>query len=93
MGVSGGLRTEAQVRVTYRRGIVLKLPITATSLRPDLRPLPAAAKLSVEGLRELAALAGGSKGLCPSSLPRSGTACPPSFVPTSPTISPRRCRG
>ena len=56
--ITNAMRTDGYAFVEYRPGILLKLSITVTSLRlsPELRP--AATKLSVEGLRELVALAG-----------------------------------
>ncbi|CAO3425038.1 hypothetical protein [Azospirillum doebereinerae] len=92
-GITAGWRAEAQVSVTYRPGVVLRIPITATSLRADPGPQPAATKLCVEGLRELAILAGPSEEACRSSPPPSGTACQRTSAPGSPTSSPRRCRG
>lgn len=87
--ITNAMRTCGYAFVEYRPGILLKLPITVTSLRlsPELRP--AATKLSVEGLRELVALAGESEGACPSSQPKSGPTCQPPSAGRLPMNSPQ----
>ena len=74
LSVSGTLRMAGYVWVEYRPGILLMLPIQATSLRPaGPRAIPA--KLCLEALEELVATAGESEGACPSSPATSGEPC------------------
>jgi hypothetical protein len=74
LSVSGTLRTAGYVWVEYRPGILLMLPIPATSLRPA-RPRAIVTKLCLEALEDLVAVAGESEGACPSSPATSGEPC------------------
>jgi hypothetical protein len=88
LSVSGSLRTAGYVWVEYRPGILLMLPIPATSLQPAA-PRGIATKLCLEALEDLVATAGGSEGACPSSPARSGEPCRQACAGRSPTTSPR----
>ena len=74
LSVSGSLRTAGYVWVEYRPGILLMLPIPATSLQPAAAR-DIATKLCLEALEDLVALAGESGGACPSSPRMSGRPC------------------
>lgn len=87
LSVSGSLRTAGYVWVEYRPGILLMLPIPATSLR-SAAARGIATKLCLEALEDLVALAGGSEGACPSSLARSGRPCPRACAGRLPLTSP-----
>ena len=74
MAVSRTVQTAGHVWVEYRPGILLMLPIPATSLRPaGPRAIPT--KLCLEALEDLVATAGESEGPCPSSPARSSGPC------------------
>ena len=74
LSASGSLRTAGYVWVEYRPGILLMLPIPATSLQPAAAR-DIATKLCLEALEDLVALAGESEGACPSSPMMSGRPC------------------
>jgi hypothetical protein len=82
---------ESLVRVKYRFGLTLLLPIGTTDLEPALVSRAVRAKLSVEAVEDLIAVAEGSEGACLSSLKRSGKACRPRSARRSPMISPPSC--
>ena len=88
MAVSRTVQTAGHVWVEYRPGILLMLPIPATSLRPaGPRAIPT--KLCLEALEDLVAAAGGSEGACPSSPAMSGGPCRRAGAGRSSTTSPR----
>jgi hypothetical protein len=89
MAVSRTVQTAGHVWVEYRPGILLMLPIPATSLRPaGPRAIPT--KLCLEALEDLvAAAAGESEGACPSNPARSGGPCRRAGAGRSSTTSPR----
>ena len=74
LSASGSLRTAGYVWVEYRPGILLMLPIPATSLQPAAARY-ITTKLCLEALEDLVALAGESGGACPSSPRMSGRPC------------------
>ena len=82
---------ELLVRVNYRFGLTLLLPIGVTDLEPAVASRALRAKLSVEAVKDLIAVAEGSEGACLSSLKRSGKAYRRPSVGRSPTTSPRSC--
>jgi hypothetical protein len=82
---------ESLVRVNYRFGLTLLLPIGVTDLEPAVASRALRAKLSVEAVKDLIAVAEGSEGACLSSLKRSGKAYRRPSVGRSPTTSPRSC--
>jgi hypothetical protein len=88
LSASRTVQTAGHVRVEYRPGILLMLPIPATSLRPaGPRAIPA--KLCLEALEDLVATAGESEEACPSSPARSGEPCRRARVGKSSPTSPR----
>jgi hypothetical protein len=88
LSASRTVQTADHVRVEYRPGILLMLPIQATSLRPaGPRAIPA--KLCLEALEDLVATAGESEEACPSSPARSGEPCRRARVGKSSPTSPR----
>ena len=82
---------ESLVRVNYRFGLTLLLPIGVTDLEPAVASRALRAKLSVEAVKDLIVVAEGSEGACLSSLKRSGKAYRRPSVGRSPTTSPRSC--
>ncbi len=82
---------ESRVRVNYRFGLTLLLPIGVTDLEPAVASRAFRAKLSVEAVKDLIAMAEGSEGACLSSLKRSGKAYRRPFAGRSSTTSPRSC--
>ena len=63
------------VRVEYRFGLTLRLPLLATSLGPcGAQPVPKA-KFSTDAIEDLIVVAGESEGACPSNLKTSGPPC------------------
>ena len=88
MAVSRTVQTAGYVWVEYRPGILLMLPIPATSLRPS-PPRTTLTKLSLEALEDLVATAGESEGACPSNPARSGGPCRRAGAGRSSTTSPR----
>ena len=88
VSVTGAARSAGFVRVLYRPGILLMLPVPATSLRPAAsRGVPT--KLCREALEDLVAVAGESEGACPSGPAMSGETCRRSSASTSSTTSRR----
>jgi hypothetical protein len=88
VSITGAPRSPGFVRVRYRPGILLMLPIPATSLRlAASRGIPT--KLCLEALEDLVAVAGESEGACPSGLMTSGGPCRPVSARTCSTTSPR----
>ena len=83
-----GLRTDGHALVVYRPGILLKLPITVTSLVPFQGSETVPTKLSVDGLCDLIDVAGTSEDVWPSSPPKFGTACRQHCVGRSALNSP-----
>jgi hypothetical protein len=88
LSISRTVQTAGHVWVEYRPGILLMLPIPATSLRPAA-PRAIATKLCLEALEDLVATAGESEGACPSSPTRSGEPCRRVCVGKSSPTSPR----
>ena len=88
MAVSRTVQAAGYVWVEYRPGILLMLPIPATSLRPS-PPRATLTKLCLEALEDLVATAGESEEACPSSPATSGEPCRPASVGKSSTTSPR----
>ena len=88
MAVSRTVQTAGYVWVEYRPGILLMLPIPATSLRPS-PPRAIPTKLCLEALEDLVATAGESEGACPSSPATSGEPCRQVGTGRSSTTSPR----
>ena len=78
------------VFVGYRRTMILRLPVDATSLALP-RPAPQT-KLTFEAVTELVTLAGHCEGLCPPDPPMSGPTSPGPCAPGSATTSPRSSR-
>jgi hypothetical protein len=88
VSVTGATRSAGFVRVQYRPGILLMMPVPATSLRPAApRGIPT--KLCREALEDLVAVAGESEGACPSGPATSGEACRQNSAGTSSTTSRR----
>jgi hypothetical protein len=69
------LQSAAFVYVTYQEGVTLRIERAATNLAP--LPLPPAAKLTSQALRELVSLAKECEVLCPPSPQTSGNDCHP----------------
>ena len=88
LSASQTVQTVGHVWVEYRPGVLLMLPIPATSLRPA-GPHAIPAKLCLEALEELVATAGESEGACPSSPATSGEPCRPASAGKSSRTSPR----
>jgi hypothetical protein len=88
LSISRTVQTAGHVWVEYRPGILLMLPIPATSLRPAA-PRAIATKLCLEALEDLVATAGESEGPCPSSPAMSGRPCRRACAGKSPSTSPR----
>jgi hypothetical protein len=86
-----GTCSDSRVRVKWRFGLTLLLPLEVTNLvaRNEQRTTPT--KLSIEAMEELVAVAEGSEGACPSSLGRSGAIYRRRSAGRSSTISPRCC--
>src|SRR5215218_10778316 len=91
LSASQTVQTAGHVWVEYRPGVLLMLPIPATSLRPA-GPHAIPAKLCLEALEELVATAGESEGACPSNPARSGEPCRPASAGKSSRTSPRSSR-
>ena len=82
---------ESRVRVKYRFGLTLLLPVGVTDLEPARVSRTARTKLSVDAVKDLIAVAEGSEGACLSSLKRSGKASLRRSAGTSPPTSPPSC--
>jgi hypothetical protein len=82
---------DSLVRVSYRFGLTLQLPLRVTDLWPAGDKPGVRTKLSVDAVKDLIATAEGSEGACPSSLKRSGTVCRRRSAGRSPTTSPQFC--
>lgn len=78
------------VRVEWRFGLTLLLPLSVTDIGVFEEPRTMRTKLSVEALENLVAVAEASEGACLSSLETSGAHYRPRSAARSPTISPRR---
>src|SRR3712207_6077002 len=87
LSASRTVQTAGHAWVEYRPGILLMLPIPATSLRPA-GPHAIPAKLCLEALEDLVATAGESEGACPSSPATSGEPCRPASAGKPSTTSP-----
>ena len=91
ISVIRGACSDSRVRVKWRFGLTLLLPLEVTSLVPRNEQRTTPTKLSIEAMEELVAVAEGSEGACPSSLGRSGAICRRRSAGRSSTISPRSC--
>jgi len=91
VSVIRGTCSDSRVRVKWRFGLTLLLPLEVTSLVPRNEQRTTPTKLSVDAMEELVAVAEGSEGGCPSSLGRSGAICRQRSAGRSSTISPRSC--
>ncbi|RWP46920.1 hypothetical protein [Mesorhizobium sp.] len=78
------------VRVEWRFGLTLLLPLSITHIGVFEEPRTVRTKLSVEGLEELVTVAEASEDACLSSLETFGARYRPRSAAGSPTISPRR---
>ena len=88
LSASRTVQTAGHVRVEYRPGILLMLPIPATSLRPAA-PRATPTKLCLEAMEDLVGTAGESEEACPSSPATSGEPCRRARVGKSSPTSPR----
>lgn len=75
---------ESLVRVNYRFGLTLLLPIGVTDLEPAVFSRVLRAKLRVEAVKDLIALAEGSEGACLSSLKKSACLHPQPYLSLRP---------
>src|SRR5215471_18048477 len=91
VSVIRGTCSDSRVRVKWRFGLTLLLPLEVTNLVPRNEQRTTPTKLSIEAMEELVAVAEGSEGGCPSSLGRSGAICRQRSAGRSSTISPRSC--
>ena len=91
VSVIRGTCSDSRVRVKWRFGLTLLLPLEVTNLVPRNEQRTTPTKLSIEAMEELVAVAEGSEGACPSSLGRSGAVCRRRSVGRSSTILPRSC--
>jgi hypothetical protein len=91
VSVTGALISTGSVRVEYRPGIMLMLPLRVTNLWPNPERRALRTKLCVEALAELVTISGESEGLCPSSPAISGVICPPISADKSPSSSAPCC--
>jgi hypothetical protein len=91
VSVTGGTCSDSRVRVKWRFGLTLLLPLEVTNLVPRNEQRTTPTKLSIEAMEELVAVAEGSEGACPSSLGRSGAIYRRRSAGRSSTISPRSC--
>jgi hypothetical protein len=82
--------TAPMVRVEWRFGLTLLLPLSVTDIGAFEEPRTMRTKLSVEALKDLVAVAEASEGACLSSPETSGARCRPHSAGRSSTISPRR---
>jgi hypothetical protein len=89
VSVTGALHTAGFVRVDYRPGILIMLPIPATNLHRHPRPRRTSTKLNVEALEELVATAGESEEACRSIPAASGRRCRRRSAGRSSPSSPR----
>ena len=64
-----------QVRIEWRFGLTLLLPLSATDIETPEELRITSTRLSIEALEDLVAVAEGSEGVCPSSLEKSGAHC------------------
>jgi hypothetical protein len=91
VSVIRGTCSDSRVRVKWRFGLTLLLPLEVTNLVPRNEQRTTPTKLSIEAMEELVAVAEGSEGVCPSSLGRSGAIYRRRSAGRSSTISPRSC--
>ena len=91
VSVIRGTCSDSRVRVKWRFGLTLLLPLEVTNLVPRNEQRTTPTKLSIEAMEELVAVAEGSEGACPSSLGRSGAIYRRRSAGRSSTISPRSC--
>jgi hypothetical protein len=91
VSVIRGTCSDSRVRVKWRFGLTLLLPLEVTNLVPRNEQRTTPTKLSIEAMEELVAVAEGSEGACPSSLGRSGAIYRQRCAGRSSTISPRSC--
>jgi hypothetical protein len=82
---------ESLARVKYRFGLTLLLPVGVTDLEPPRVSRTIRAKLSVDAVNDLIAVAEGSEGACLSSLKMSGKPSRRHSAEQLPTISPPSC--
>lgn len=85
VSVTSALISTGHVRIEYRPGIMLMLPLPVTSLWPNPERRALRTKLCVEALAELVTISGESEGPCPSSPVMSGIICPPLCADKSPS--------
>jgi hypothetical protein len=83
-------RTARIVRVEWRFGLTLLLPLSVTDIGAFEEPRTMRTKLSVEALEDLVAVAEASEGACLSSPKTSGARCRSRSAGRSSTISRRR---
>jgi hypothetical protein len=81
--------SDGVARVEYRFGLMLLLPLPATSLWSGDALRTPLTKLTGDAIEELLTLAEGSEASCPSNLETSGTPCRRRFAGRSQTTSPR----
>ncbi|TIU29562.1 MAG: hypothetical protein E5W34_00435 [Mesorhizobium sp.] len=78
------------VRVEWRFGLTLLLPLSVTDIGVFEEPRTMRTKLSVEALEDLLTVAEASEGACLSSRETFGARYQPHSAARSPMISPRR---
>jgi hypothetical protein len=86
-----GACKEPFARVHYRFGLTLLLPLGVTNLERSGLPRAALAKLTLDALQDLIAVAEESGGTCPSNLGRSGAVCRKRSGKRSQKISAKFC--
>jgi hypothetical protein len=89
ISVEQGTYSDSCVRVEWRFGLTLRLPLHATNLGSGGERSVTRTKLSVEALEELVAVAEGSEGVCPQSLDTSGAISRPRSAARLSTTLPR----